>query len=816
LNSTLKNRKVLLTVDAIFFVLCLFGYYRLTQKAYTPFNLLTLDSYSVISDLGEYNSIIAVGDTVLEIDGFSFHLGEEVELYTDRKNIDDSVQVSVLKNGVTVSTYVSLTNYYSLVDLITIAFVGILFIILPMVVVFKSDDEAAIIFNWASIGLAMIMTMSSANFTVEPVSLSLLIHFLFLFAFCLTPVIYIHFICTFTCWVSRYEKLVLTLFYTSAIIIALYLSYAFLNSIFNLSLKNIQNYVAIYNDVFRYFLIFCTLFIVVTLFSAFRSTNDVITKRKIKWLILGFIGPLAFIFLWVIPILIIHQPFVPEFLMNLLLITVPASMAIAIVKYRLLDIDYLINRSVVYTIALGGLIITYIVLFTFITSVVKGINDTIPAVSAAVLVGVLLQPLKTRVQKFVDRKFFRVEYNYREEQKRFLEDIKNTNNVETLANIIVTQADELIPVDKIGFFILIETKNRIKMLAHKGFDILVGRSLKFDEENLKTNLPLPVALEDRIEQGVEVESADLKVFKRWGMVLIFPIKSLSGVFYAFLVMGQKKSGGRFYKEDVDLLNTVTATAALTIERIRLQQELIIEHLETERLVELNKMKSKFVNTVTHELKTPLTGIKLASENLQLKNRNQSKQSLEHFRIIDGESDKLDQLINNILNFAKIEERIQSYKKIPFEFNQFVRKTLMKMDYQYKMEKIELVKNIINEDFIITADKQSVEEAIMNILSNSIKYSEKNSTVIVATYTENQYVCVRIEDEGYGISKTEIENVFKPFYRSGETNIAAKPGTGLGLAIVKDIMDAHDGKIEVESKLGKGSTFTLKFPYEGSK
>ncbi|MEJ2196542.1 MAG: histidine kinase dimerization/phospho-acceptor domain-containing protein [Ignavibacteriaceae bacterium] len=636
MNSTLKNRKVLLTVDAIFFVLCLFGYYRLTQKAYTPFNLLTLDSYSVISDLGEYNSIIAVGDTVLEIDGFSFHLGEEVELYTDRKNIDDSVQVSVLKNGVTVSTYVSLANYYSLVDLITIAFVGILFIILPMVVVFKSDDEAAIIFNWASIGLAMILTMSPANFIVEPVSLSLLIHFLFLFAFCLTPVIYIHFICTFTCWVSRYEKLVLTLFYTSAIIIALYLSYAFLNSIFNLSLKNIQNYVAIYNDVFRYFLIFCTLFIVVTLFSAFRSTNDVITKRKIKWLILGFIGPLSFIFLWVIPILIIHQPFVPEFLMNLLLITVPASMAIAIVKYRLLDIDHLINRSVVYTIALGGLIITYIVLFTFITSVVKGINDTIPAVSAAVLVGVLLQPLKTRVQKFVDRKFFRVEYNYREEQKRFLEDIKNTNNVETLANIIVTQADELIPVDKIGFFILIETKNRIKMLAHKGFDILVGRSLKFDEENLKTNLPLPVALEDRIEQGV----------------------------------------GRFYKEDVDLLNTVTATAALTIERIRLQQELIIEHLETERLVELNKMKSKFVNTVTHELKTPLTGIKLASENLQLKNRNQSKQSLEHFRIIDGESDKLDQLINNILNFAKIEERIQSYKKIPFEFNQFVRKTLI--------------------------------------------------------------------------------------------------------------------------------------------
>jgi signal transduction histidine kinase len=408
-----------------------------------------------------------------------------------------------------------------------------------------------------------------------------------------------------------------------------------------------------------------------------------------------------------------------------------------------------------------------------------------------------------------------LEYNYREEQKRFLEDIKNTNNIDSLANKIVTQADELIPVEKIGFFLLHKESRRISVLAHKGFEILEGRSILFDEKNLKTDLHLPVAVDDQIEEGVATESADLAVFRRWGIVLIFPIKSLSGEFYSFFVVGAKKSGARFYKDDVDLMNTISATAALSFERIRLQEELIFEHLETERLAELNKMKSKFVSTVTHELKTPLTGIKTMGELLQMKFKNQSKESLEYLQIIDGESDRLQGLINNLLDFAKIEEGIKRYEKTPISFNQFIRDTLEKMNYQFKMGKIELVKIIPDEEYIINADEQSVEEAIINLLSNSIKYSEKNTTVTVSTFTENQYVCIKIEDEGYGISETELDDIFKPFYRTQDIGVVKKEGTGLGLAIVKDIMDAHKGKIVVDSTLGKGSSFILQFQFESS-
>jgi signal transduction histidine kinase len=500
--------------------------------------------------------------------------------------------------------------------------------------------------------------------------------------------------------------------------------------------------------------------------------------------------------------------------MHLFLITVPASMAIAIVKYRLMDINLLIKRSVVYTIALGGLIIIYILLFTFITSLVKGINDAIPAVSAAILVAVLLQPVKTRVQKLVDKRFFRLEYDYQEEQKKLLEDIKNTNSIESLARKIVTQADKLIPVEKIGFFILIEPENRIKLLAHKGFDILVDRSIKFEQEKLKTDLPLPVALEDRIEQGVEVESADLKVFKRWGMVLIFPIKSPSGIFHAFIVLGEKRSGARFYKDDVDLINTVSATAALTIERIKLQEELIIEHLETERLDELNKLKSYFVSSVSHELKTPLTSIKMFAE--LLKEKSKSKKSLEYLEIIDGESDRLRRLIDNVLDYAKIEKGLQTYDISLIDLNQLAIEVLKMMEYQFKMAKVELINNIGKGEYIISADKGAVEEAMINILSNAIKYSDQNTKVIVSTNISNGLVNYNVKDEGIGISKNDLDEIFNPFFRSQGDSYVKAEGAGLGLAIVKHIIDAHKGKIIVESTLGKGSSFTLQFPNESNR
>ncbi|MFC2094668.1 ATP-binding protein [Bacteroidota bacterium] len=812
MKSAFKNRTTLIIIDAIIFLLCIFGIYRVALKAYLPFNITSDNSYLIVSELLTEDTRIAVNDTILSADGYEFRQWEEVEFYTDEKNINDSINISYLKNGQIAYSRVSLINYYSPFEVIIIGFVSALFIFLSIFVILKSDEDSAIIFHWANLCLAMVIAMTSANNTIEPLFLNRFLHTLFLLSFCLTPIIFMHFISNFIGWTNKPYRFVLLILYSIGFVIAGYLSYSYWLAVKSLSVVSIQYYISMYNIIFRPFLLLCIIGITSVLIFSFVVTKDSITKKKLKWLLFGFlIGPLAFAVLWLLPLLFFGYTFMPEYLMHLLLISFPVSIAIAIIKYQMMDIDLILRRSMVYSIALGVFILTYILLLTLITNLVKGINETIPAVIAAVMVAFLLQPVKNKVQKFVDKKFFRLEYNYREEQKRFLDDIKNINDIQSLAKLIVTQADALIPVEKIGFFILIKPESRIRLIAHKGFDILVGRSLKFDEENLKTDLPLPIAVDDNVEAGVTVESADLKVFRRWGIVLIFPVKSPSDEFHAFVVLGAKKAGSRFFNEDIDLLNTISATAALTIDRIKLQEELIIEHIEAERLEELNKMKSLFVSNVTHELKTPLTSIKMFAEMLKEKAGFESEKSQEYLEIIEGESDRLKRLIDNVLDFAKIERGIKTYEMSEVDFNMLAHEVLNMMQYQFKMSKIDLIKNFGADEFLITADKDAIGEAMMNILSNAIKYSEQNTSVNVSSFIKNNYVCFQVVDEGIGISESDLKDIFNPFFRTNNNDVIKAEGTGLGLSIVKHIVDAHDGKIEVESKPGKGSTFTLLFP-----
>ncbi len=211
-----------------------------------------------------------------------------------------------------------------------------------------------------------------------------------------------------------------------------------------------------------------------------------------------------------------------------------------------MDIDVIIRRSVVYSIILAIIILVYIGLTSIITLFVNDVNPAIPSVITALLVAILLQPLKNIIQKFVDKKFFRLEYNYREEQIKFIADIKDSNDVQSLADKIVALTDKLIPVHKIAFFTLRKSDSRIVILAQKGYDILKNRSIKLEAEKLKTDFSLPIALDDLVERDVVVESADLKVFKRWGMALIFPVKSPSGQVHGFIVLGREKIGSKIF------------------------------------------------------------------------------------------------------------------------------------------------------------------------------------------------------------------------------------------------------------------------------
>ena len=600
-------------------------------------------------------------------------------------------------------------------------------------------------------------------------------------------------------------------FYAVALINFAVLSFFFLETTLASDFVYLRYYVLFFDSFFRLFFIGCVIVAISICIYAYRQATDLEERKRLQWLLLGFfIGPFSFVIFWVLPILFIGHSLMPEAFILIFLTAIPITFSIAIIKYHLMDINLLVRRSVVYTIILAFIIITYVGISSLITLFVSDINPAFPSVLTALAVVALLQPVKAGIQKFVDKKFFRVEYDYREEQKRFLDDIKNIYYIQTLAELIVSRTDNLIPVEKIGFFELSNQTGRVKIIASKGWELLKGRSIRFESENLKTDMSIPVAVDDKVEPGLKIESADVKVFKRWGMVLVFPIKSPTGIIHGFLVLGAKKSGVRFLKDDVDLLCDVTFTSALAIDRIKLQEELILEHLEAKRLEELNELKSFFMHTITHELKTPLTSIKLFTEKLQDKKHCSSEKADFFLKVIDGESDKLRRLIDNILDYARIEKGMKTYSQTRINLNLVIKKVIESMKYQFMIsnQSVEVLNS--SDEIFINADEEAIERAITNLLTNAIKYSSSESKTTIAVKKVNGSAGVEVRDNGRGISNQDLKNIFEPFKRLKTVETKKIEGTGLGLAIVKHIMDAHNGRIEVESEIGKGSKFTLWF------
>ena len=232
-------------------------------------------------------------------------------------------------------------------------------------------------------------------------------------------------------------------------------------------------------------------------------------------------------------------------------------------------------------------------------------------------------------------------------------------------------------------------------------------------------------------------------------------------------------------------------------------------------MELVRLKGDFVSNVSHELRTPLSLIRMFTETLTLKRIKTETKKQEYYGTILRETERLTHLINNILNFSRMEAGKKRYRLEPAPINDLVAGVLKTyashLEHEGFSASVQLAENLP----AIHADRESITEALINILDNAVKYSASEKYVRMTTGHKGSFVFVEIEDHGIGIDKQFHKKIFETFYRisTGLTNNVK--GSGLGLSLVSHIMDAHGGTIELESIPGKGSTFRLLFPLDDS-
>jgi two-component system phosphate regulon sensor histidine kinase PhoR len=229
--------------------------------------------------------------------------------------------------------------------------------------------------------------------------------------------------------------------------------------------------------------------------------------------------------------------------------------------------------------------------------------------------------------------------------------------------------------------------------------------------------------------------------------------------------------------------------------------------------EISEMKNNFVNHVSHELKTPLASITAYSEMLVDGEANDEQTKNEFYSVIQSQAQRLNRLIENILNTSRIESGLIKIDKQPVSLTILIeeQRNMISSYAQEKNIKVVSSKPIVFDR--VNADKDMISQVIVNLLSNAVKYTQAGGTITIENEVDEleQVARVKITDTGVGIPEDQIEHVFDKFYRVGANKKQAK-GTGLGLNLVKQIIEkAHSGQVFVSSKVGQGSTFGFELP-----
>jgi signal transduction histidine kinase len=295
------------------------------------------------------------------------------------------------------------------------------------------------------------------------------------------------------------------------------------------------------------------------------------------------------------------------------------------------------------------------------------------------------------------------------------------------------------------------------------------------------------------------------------MAVVFPMLSKDHEFLGFLVLGNRRAGTRFAAEDVDLLRNIATQAGLALERIVLQKKLFLKEAEAERLAALNELKSDFVSYVSHELRTPLTSIKLFAELLREPKRGLDRKGKQFIGTIEGETERLNRMVSTILDSAEIEHGVKEFNMRPADLGEIASQAVRTMTYQLKNSGFEVRSVIPRRPVSIIADPDALLQVILNLITNAIKYSADRRYLKISVICRNGESFCTVEDRGIGIPDDMQEKIFERFSR-GSARRSGKEGVGLGLALVKHIVEAHNGRVEVQSTPGRGSTFTLVFPH----
>jgi signal transduction histidine kinase len=237
--------------------------------------------------------------------------------------------------------------------------------------------------------------------------------------------------------------------------------------------------------------------------------------------------------------------------------------------------------------------------------------------------------------------------------------------------------------------------------------------------------------------------------------------------------------------------------------------------DIQREAALANLQAQFVASVSHELKTPLTAIRMFAETLRLRAVGNPRLQEEYLDTIIHEGERLTRLVDNVLDFSKLERGNKHYRFEKVSLTDVIDSAARTMRYPLAQSGFQLAVHADGSVPPVRADRDSLEQAVLNLLTNAMKYSGDARDIALRLHREDDQAVIAIEDHGLGIPEADQGRIFDQFFRARTEHNRLIPGAGLGLTLAAQTAKAHSGTISVRSRPGEGSTFSIRIPLEGS-
>lgn len=227
---------------------------------------------------------------------------------------------------------------------------------------------------------------------------------------------------------------------------------------------------------------------------------------------------------------------------------------------------------------------------------------------------------------------------------------------------------------------------------------------------------------------------------------------------------------------------------------------------------LSELKTDFINNMTHEFKTPIASISLAADSLKNPKILQNPELILHYgEIIKEENRRMNRHIESVLQSAILEKDALELRKENAHIHSLLEIAVDRAKFQHRAREIKVAEEYMADNDVILGDEIHLVNVFVNLLDNAVKYCEGNPEIQISTHNENNSVVITFKDNGIGIKKDDLKDIFQKFYRVPTGNLHNIKGFGLGLSYVKSIAELHGGSVSADSTFGKGSTFTITLP-----